>query len=91
VGEAREIVTAVPGRRLVVDGMNVIGSRPTGWWRDRPGAMAALVADLGRYAAASKQLQAGLAISERAGLARHVAEAHALLATTLTSNHSSWP
>jgi len=33
--------------------MNVIGSRPTGWWRDRPGAMAALVAELGRYAAAT--------------------------------------
>jgi predicted RNA-binding protein with PIN domain len=45
-------VTAVT-RRLVVDGMNVIGSRPTGWWRDRPGAMAALVAELGRYAAAT--------------------------------------
>lgn len=23
---------------LVIDGANVIGSRPTGWWRDRPGA-----------------------------------------------------
>jgi predicted RNA-binding protein with PIN domain len=29
--------------RWVVDGMNVIGSRPTGWWRDRPGAMRDLV------------------------------------------------
>ena len=26
--------------------MNVIGSRPTGWWRDRPGAMRDLVARL---------------------------------------------
>ncbi len=25
-------------RMLVVDAANVIGSRPTGWWRDRPGA-----------------------------------------------------
>jgi predicted RNA-binding protein with PIN domain len=25
--------------RWIVDGMNVIGSRPDGWWRDRPGAM----------------------------------------------------
>ena len=33
--------------------MNVIGSRPTGWWRDRPGAMRELVAELERYAAAS--------------------------------------
>ena len=26
------------GRILVIDAANVIGSRPTGWWRDRPGA-----------------------------------------------------
>jgi predicted RNA-binding protein with PIN domain len=32
--------------RWIVDGMNVIGSRPTGWWRDRPGAMRRLVDDL---------------------------------------------
>jgi predicted RNA-binding protein with PIN domain len=29
--------------RWLVDGMNVIGSRPTGWWRDRPRAMRELV------------------------------------------------
>jgi len=27
-----------PVRVLVIDAANVIGSRPTGWWRDRPGA-----------------------------------------------------
>ena len=32
--------------RWVVDGMNVIGSRPTGWWHDRPGAMQQLVHEL---------------------------------------------
>ena len=32
--------------RFIVDGMNVIGSRPTGWWRDRPGAMRELVEEL---------------------------------------------
>src|SRR5206468_3894050 len=32
---------------LVVDGMNVIGSRPDGWWRDRRGAQRALVQALG--------------------------------------------
>ena len=32
--------------RWVVDGMNVIGSRPTGWWRDRPRAMRELVDQL---------------------------------------------
>jgi hypothetical protein len=26
------------GPVLVIDAANVIGSRPTGWWRDRPGA-----------------------------------------------------
>jgi predicted RNA-binding protein with PIN domain len=40
-------------RRLVVDAMNVIGSRPTGWWRDRRGAMAAFVGELQAYAAAT--------------------------------------
>ncbi len=36
---------------LVVDGMNVIGSRPDGWWRDRDGAVRRLLADLQRLAA----------------------------------------
>jgi predicted RNA-binding protein with PIN domain len=39
--------------RWVVDGMNVIGSRPTGWWRDRPGAMRALVEQLDEFAGRS--------------------------------------
>jgi predicted RNA-binding protein with PIN domain len=37
--------------RWLVDGMNVIGSRPTGWWRDRPGAMRGLVERLEELAA----------------------------------------
>jgi predicted RNA-binding protein with PIN domain len=36
--------------RWIVDGMNVIGSRPTGWWRDRPGAMRELVDELRAFA-----------------------------------------
>jgi len=39
--------------RWIVDGMNVIGSRPDGWWHDRAGAMASLVGALGRFAAAT--------------------------------------
>jgi predicted RNA-binding protein with PIN domain len=39
--------------RWIVDGMNVIGSRPTGWWRDRPGAMRTLVEELESFAAAA--------------------------------------
>jgi predicted RNA-binding protein with PIN domain len=38
--------------RWIVDGMNVIGSRPDGWWRDRSRAMAALVERLERWAVA---------------------------------------
>jgi predicted RNA-binding protein with PIN domain len=37
--------------RWLVDGMNVIGSRPDGWWKDRDGAMARLVDRLERWAA----------------------------------------
>jgi predicted RNA-binding protein with PIN domain len=33
--------------------MNVIGSRPTGWWRDRRAAMAEFVEELAGYAASS--------------------------------------
>jgi predicted RNA-binding protein with PIN domain len=36
--------------RWIVDGMNVIGSRPTGWWRDRPGAMRELAGELEAFA-----------------------------------------
>lgn len=36
--------------RLIVDGMNVLGSRPDGWWRDRPAAMERLVRRLEAFA-----------------------------------------
>ena len=38
-------------RRLLVDGMNVIGTRPDGWWRDRPAAVRALVGRLAAWQA----------------------------------------
>jgi predicted RNA-binding protein with PIN domain len=38
--------------RWIVDGMNVIGSRPDGWWRDRRRAMTRLVEALERWARA---------------------------------------
>jgi predicted RNA-binding protein with PIN domain len=37
--------------RWLVDGMNVIGARPDGWWKDRDGAMLRLVDLLERWAA----------------------------------------
>jgi predicted RNA-binding protein with PIN domain len=36
----------------IVDGNNVMGSRPDGWWRDRRGAQRRLVERLERFAAA---------------------------------------
>ena len=38
--------------RWLVDGMNVIGTRPDKWWRDRDAAMLRLVDRLERWAAA---------------------------------------
>jgi predicted RNA-binding protein with PIN domain len=37
----------------IVDAMNVIGARPTGWWRDRDGAVRRLVDAIGRFVAAT--------------------------------------
>jgi predicted RNA-binding protein with PIN domain len=37
--------------RWIVDGMNVIGTRPDAWWRDRHAAMVRLVQMLERWAA----------------------------------------
>ena len=34
----------------VIDGNNVMGSRPDGWWRDRPGAMQRLVDEIDAFA-----------------------------------------
>jgi predicted RNA-binding protein with PIN domain len=41
------------GARWLVDGMNVIGSRPDGWWRDRRAAMRRLAGDLEALAEAT--------------------------------------
>jgi hypothetical protein len=52
-GEARD---AAGGRgrgpvTVIVDGANVVGSRPDGWWRDRAGAAVRLYDNLARLAA----------------------------------------
>jgi predicted RNA-binding protein with PIN domain len=38
---------------VLVDGNNVMGSRPDGWWKDRAGAAKRLVEQLGDWAARS--------------------------------------
>jgi predicted RNA-binding protein with PIN domain len=38
--------------RWIVDAMNVIGTRPDGWWKNRRGAMVGLVDKLERWASA---------------------------------------
>ncbi len=48
-GERHDAVTK---GHLVIDALNVIGSRPTGWWRDRDGAVRRLAVRLQRLAAA---------------------------------------
>ena len=43
-----------PGRaRWLVDGMNLIGSRPDRWWNDPERAVRRLIAELDRFAAAT--------------------------------------
>ena len=39
-------MTRAPQSRVLVDGNNVMGSRPDGWWRDRAGAAQRLVAEI---------------------------------------------
>ena len=40
-------------RTTIIDGNNVIGSRPDGWWRDREAATRRLVERLAAWAAAA--------------------------------------
>jgi predicted RNA-binding protein with PIN domain len=40
---------------VLVDGNNVMGSRPDGWWKDRGGAAKRLVEQIGEWAARTDQ------------------------------------
>ena len=42
-----------PDARWLIDGMNLIGSRPDRWWNDRDRAVRRLIGELDRYAAAT--------------------------------------
>ncbi|MFD0806949.1 NYN domain-containing protein [Nocardioides caeni] len=66
---------------LVVDGANVVGARPDGWWKDRPGAAARLheqllVADV-EYDAVVLVLEGQAKGGVRAGRDAHVTTVHA--------------
>jgi len=58
---------------LLVDAANVVGSRPTGWWRDRPGAAGAFV-DRVRAATAEGGILAAPVVVVLEGAARRGAE-----------------
>ena len=52
---SRPPTTIPPTAHLVVDGLNVIGATPDGWWQDRPGAIRRLLLRLQRLGATSRQ------------------------------------
>jgi hypothetical protein len=58
---------------LLVDAANVVGSRPDGWWRDRPGAANRLVRQL-RAAAAASRLPGPVIVVLEGAARRGVAE-----------------
>lgn len=58
---------------LLVDAANVVGSRPDGWWHDRPGAAARLVGQI-RAAAAASRLPLPVVVVLEGAARRGVAE-----------------
>jgi predicted RNA-binding protein with PIN domain len=54
MGHGPEVTGGTGGRpRWLVDGMNLIGSRPDRWWNDPDRAVRRLIGELDRYAAAT--------------------------------------
>jgi hypothetical protein len=58
---------------LLIDAANVVGSRPTGWWRDRPGAARVFVERVRAAVAAGRLAEPAVVVLE--GAARSGAEA----------------
>jgi hypothetical protein len=67
--ERGRLSAAAGGCVLVVDGANVVGSRPDGWWRDRPGAARRLHARLAAGALPHGEVVLVLEGAARAGVA----------------------
>jgi hypothetical protein len=86
---------------LLIDAANVVGSRPDGWWRDRPGAARSFVARVRAAAGAGRLTRPVVIVLEgaaRAGVEEGVADGvtvvHAaasgdetLLAVTADADH----
>ena len=51
---------------ILVDAANVVGSRPDGWWRDRPGAAARLCAQVRAAVAAGRLVEPVVVVLEGA-------------------------
>ena len=75
--------------RWMVDAMNVIGSRPDGWWNDRQAATVRLVGQLERWAAAGRhEVTLVLEKPPSAPIASHTVElAHAPAAGRDAADH----
>ena len=58
---------------LLIDAANVVGSRPTGWWRDRPGAARLFVERVRAAVAAGRLTEPTVVVLE--GAARSGVEA----------------
>jgi uncharacterized protein YaiI (UPF0178 family) len=58
--------------RWYIDAMNVIGSRPDGWWRDREGAMRRLVDDVRTWADADVTVVLDAGPDDLTGTVSHV-------------------
>ncbi len=69
---------------LLVDAANVVGSRPTGWWRDRAGAARSFVASVRAAVASGRIAQPVIVVLE--GKAREGAQAE--LADGVTVLHA---
>lgn len=72
---------------LLVDAANVIGSRPTGWWKDRAGAARSFVEDL-RAAVASGRVTSPVTVVLEGKARSGAAQGDAGGVTVLHAEHS---
>lgn len=71
---------------LLIDAANVIGSRPNGWWRDRPGAARAFVDQIREAVKSGRLAEPVVVVLE--GAARKGVDAAAAAADDVTVIHA---